>query len=72
MTDAILLFTQSDCALLTAIAPELFHMLVGEAITIGVPATLAFSSKQWMAIVRDLILNLIPWDQTVMDAHVEP
>ena len=71
MKDAILLFTQSECTLLT-VAPKFFHILVGVSITFGVPATVAFSYGPWMAVVLDLIHDLIPWDQAVVDAHVEP
>ena len=72
MNDAILFFTQSERALLAAVAPKLFHILVGEAATFWVSAMIAFSYKPWVAVVLNLIHDLIPWDQAVVDAHVEP
>ena len=57
---------------ISSVAPKFFHILVRVAITFGVPATVAFSYGPWMAVVLDLIHDLIPWDQAVVDAHVEP
>ena len=72
MDNPILFFTQPECTLLTAVAPKFFHILVGVSITFGVPATVTFSYGPWMVVVFDLIHDLIPWDQAVVDAHVEP
>ena len=55
MDNSTLFFSEPDGTLLTAIAPELFHILVGVAIAFGVPATAPFSDGPWMAVIIDLI-----------------
>ena len=70
--DAVLLLTQSESTLLTAVAPELLHIAIGHTLTISVPAKVTFSWKKWVAAVPDFVQDLMPWDQAVVDTQLRP
>ena len=71
MDDALLFFLESDGTLLAAIAPELLHIFIGVAVTLGIPERFAISDGPWVVVALDLIHDLHPWDQAVEDTHLE-